>query len=133
MSGAPASHRYARDRGRGGHHETGSPPPGRRMADVGRLRAGTPVGALPRSAGGLHRDNDRVHGPCHDPYLGHRGLGVPYHGENSVHGRLCLSCHGPCPFPCLYPHDHGRGHDGLGERSGDVPSHRGGGGDESGL
>jgi len=127
VSAVLVSRRYARGRGRGGHHERGSLPPGRRVADVGLLRAGTPVGVLPRSAGVLH-DNDRVHGPCRDPYRGHRGLGVPYHGENSVHGRLCLSCHGPCP----YPHDHGRGHDGLGERSGDVPSHRGGD-DESGL
>ena len=132
MSGDPASHRYARGRGRGGHHERGSPPPGRRMADVVHLRAGTPVGVLPRSAGVLRRGNDRVHGPDHDPYRGHHGLGVPDHGENSGHGRLCLSCHGPCPFPCPCPHDHGRGRDGLGETSGDVPSHRGGG-DVSGL
>jgi hypothetical protein len=118
-----ASHRYARGRGHGGHRERGSLRPGRRMADDGRLRAGTPVGVLPRSAGVLHRDNDHVHGPCR----GHHGLGVPDHGENSVHARLCLSCHGPCPCP----HD-GRGRDGLGERSGDVPSHRGGD-DESGL
>ena len=95
------------------------------MADVGHLRAGTPVGVLPRSAGVLRRENDRVH----DPYRGHPGRGVPDHGENSVHGRPCLSCHGLCP----YPHDHGRGRDGLGERSGDVLSHRGGGDDESGL
>ena len=124
MSGVLASHRYARGRGRGGHRVRGSPPPGRRMADVGRLRAGTPVGVLLRSAGVLRRDNDHVHGPCR-----HRGLGVPDHDENSVHGHLYLSCHGPCP--CPYPHDRGR--DGLGERSGDVLSHRGGGGDESGL
>ena len=127
MSGALANHRYAPGRGRGEHHETGSPHPvGRRMADVGRLRAGTPVDVLPRSAGVLLRDNDRVRGPCR----GHRDLGVPDHGENSAHDHLCLSCHGPCPFPCPYPHDHGR--DGLGERSGDVPSHRGDD-DENGL
>ena len=102
------------------------------MADVGHLHAGVPVGVLPRSAGVHRHDNDRVHGPFHDPYRGHHGPGVPDHGENSVRGRLCLSCHGPCPFPCPYPHDRGRGCDGLGERSGDVPSHRGGG-DVSGL
>lgn len=132
MSGDLASHHYARGRGHGGHHVRGSPRPGRRIADVGRLHVGTPVGVLPRSAGVLLRDNDPVHGPCHDPYRVHRGLGVPAHGENSVHARLCLSCPGLCPFPCPYPHDRGRGHDGLGERSGDVPSHHGGG-DESGL
>lgn len=125
MSGDLASrHRYAPGRGRGGHHERGSPrPAGRQTTVVGRLRAETPVGVLPRGAGVLLRDNDRVHGPCR----GHRGLGHD-HGENSGHGLLCLSCHGPCP----YPHDHGRGRDGLGERSGDVPSHRGDG-DENGL
>ena len=129
MSGDLASHRYAPGRGRGGHHERGSPRPvDRRMVVDGRLRAETLVGVPPRSAGVLLRDNDHVHDPCR----AHRGLGVPDHGASSVHGPLCLSCHGPCPFPCPYPHDHGRGRDGLGERSGDVPSHRGGG-DENGL
>ncbi len=124
-SGALESHHYARGRGRDGHHERGSPRPGRRMADVGRLRAGTPVGVLPRGVGALHRDNDRVHGdPYHDPFLGHRGLGVD-HGANNGHGRLCLSGHGPCPCPYPYPRD------GLDERSGDVPGHHDDG--ESGL
>ena len=121
-SGDPESHHYARGRGRDGHHERDSPHLGRRMADVGHLRAGTPVGVLPRGVGALHRDNDRVHGPCrdpyHDPFRGHRDLGVD-------HGRLRLSGHGPCPCPYHYPRD------GLDERSGDGPGHRDDG--ESGL
>ena len=94
------------------------------MAGVGHLHAGTPVGVPPRGAAGvLLRDNDRVH----DPYRDHGllGLSVPDHGERNGRGRLCLACHGPCPFLCPCPHDHhGRGRDGLGERSGDVPNHR---------
>jgi len=121
-----ASHHYVHGHDRGGHRERGFLHPGRRMADVGRLRAGIPAGAPLHDAGVLLRDNDRVH---HDPYPHDHGLllglSVPDHGERNVRGRLCLACHGPCPFLCPCPHDHpGHVRDGLGERSGDVPYHR---------
>ena len=96
------------------------------MADVGHLRAGTPVGVPPRGAGVLLRDNDRVLVPVHDPFhRGRRDPGVPDHDERNARGRLSLSCHGPCLFPYPCHRDHlGRVRDDLGERSGDVPNHR---------
>ena len=119
MSGDLASRRYVHGHGRGGHRERDFPPLGRRMADVGHLRAGAPVGVPLRGAGVLLPDNDRVHAPCR----GHHDLRVPDHGERNARGRLFLSCHGLCPCPFL--HDHlGRVRDGLGVRSGDVPNHR---------
>ncbi len=122
-SGDLVSRRYVRGRGRGGHRARGFPLHGRRrVAGVGRLRADDLVGVLPHGGGVLLRDSGRVPGLCR------RGQSVPGRGESSGHGPLVLSCHGPYP----YPHDHlVRGRDGLGERSDDVPSHRGGG--ENGL
>jgi hypothetical protein len=136
VSGALASHRYVRGRGRGGLREKGFPRLGRRMGGVDHLRAGSLAGVLPRGGGVLPRDSDHGHGPCHGPCRGRRGLGAPGRGESSGRAPLFLSSHDPYPYPSLcpypYPHDHlVRGRDGLGGRSDGVPSHRDGG--ESGL
>ena len=120
-SGVLENHHYVRGLCRGGHRERDFPHRGRRVGDVGRLRAGSLVGVLLHGVGVLLRDSDRV------PYHGQPALGVPGRDESSARGPLSLSCHGPGLFPypylCLSPHDHlVRGRDGLGERSDDVPS-----------
>ena len=123
MSGVLENHHYVRDLGRGEHRERGFPHRGRRVGDVGRLRAGSLVGVLLQSAGVPLRDSGLVRVPCRDPFRGHPDLGVPGRGESSARGPLSLSCHGLFLYPYPCPHDHlVRGRDGLGERSDDVPS-----------
>ena len=127
-----ATPRYARGRGLYGvRRERGCPLRSHGGVDD-RPRVAL-VDVPPRSAGVLPRDSGHAHGPGRvapdrAPCRVRRGPGVRG-GRSIVHGHLFLSCHGPCPYPCLGLHDRRVRdlHDGPGEKSGDAQIHHGDG------